>query len=136
MLECVFKKDSFDGWAKHILSNGIDTYNNKTKAEYIAEGYDVLTMDDFVDYCNKWEDENLCDDWKEITEEEYDYALNVLPPVKWYNGGFFISERYTSDISAFYQELNGKYFTSLQRWSTPREQIMESLNNYINTVID
>ena len=79
----------------------------------------------------EWENKNLIGKWKEITEEEYDDALNVLPPVAWCEGGFFISERYTSNISDFYQKYNGKYYTSLQRWSTKRENIIKSLLEFI-----
>ena len=77
-------------------------------------------------------DDAMCGDWKEETAEQYEYALNVLPPMRWTDGGFFVSEAETDNIHAFHQRTNGKYYTSLQRTSTPRRDILESLKTYIN----
>lgn len=129
--EWVFDKKNFTGTAKTFLTNGICPITKKTKAEFIAEGYTVVSDDDYFSYLEEWENKNLIGKWKEITEEEYDDALNVLPPVAWCDGGFFISERYTSNISDFYQKYDGKYYTSLQRWSTKRENIIKSLLEFI-----
>lgn len=115
-----------------ILFDGkINSYTGKTVDEYRAEGYAVLTSEEF-DSIVKAHDDAMCGDWKEETAEQFEYALNVLPPMGWKNGGFFISEADTSNIHAFHQEWNGKYYTSLQRTSTPRAEILESLKNLIN----
>lgn len=132
MMEWVFDKKNFTGIAKTFLFNGICPITKKTRAEFIADGYTVLSDDDYFSFLEEWENKNFIGKWKEITEEEYNDALNVLPPVAWYDGGFFISERYTSNISDFYQKYNGKYYTSLQRWSTKRENIIKSLLEFIS----
>lgn len=130
-MEWIFDKENFTGAAKTFLFNGVCPATKKTRAEFIDEGYTVLSDDDYFSFLEDWENKNLIGKWKEITEEEYNDALNVLPPVAWYDGGFFISERYTSNISDFYQKYNGKYYTSLQRWSTKREDIIKSLLDFI-----
>ena len=122
--------NNFKGYAKTYLVNGACPYYGKTEAEYLTEGYSVLNDEEYTALTRKYED-SLCGDWKEITEEIFDDMLNVLPPVGWYNGGFFMSERYTGNISSFYQKMNGKYYTSLQRMSTPRQTILEDLQRFI-----
>ena len=87
---------------------------------------DVLTAAEFDALIEKWE-RNLCGDWKEITEQEYDDALNILPPRKWYDGGFFCSEAFSGTLHSFYQKLNGKCYTSLQSIYTDRNEIIRSL---------
>lgn len=113
----------FYGNAYSILTND----EQKSKAdEYRAAGYDVLTAAEFDALIEKWE-RNLCGDWKEITEQEYDDALNILPPRKWYDGGFFCSEAFSGTLHSFYQKLNGKCYTSLQSIYTDRNEIIRSL---------
>ena len=114
-----------------IATNGTNPYTGKTVEEYRAEGYAILTEEEF-NAIVKAADDALCGDWKEETAEQYEYALNVLPPMRWTDGGFFVGEAETDNIHAFHQRMNGKYYTSLQRTSTPRRDILESLTNFIN----
>lgn len=118
------------GCSYHILTNGVNSYTGETEEDYIAKGYAVLSEEEF-DALNAEHERFICGQWKEITEEEYDDALNVLPPALWKNGGFFMSERYTGTISSFYQEINGKYYTSLQDMKTPRQKIIADLEKFI-----
>ena len=118
----VVSKD-FHGSAYSVLTND----EQKTKVEeFRAAGYDVLTSSEFDALMEKWE-RSLCGDWKEITEQEYDDMLNILPPLKWYDGGFFSSEAFSGALHSFYQKLNGKYYTSLQSIFTDRNEIIRSL---------
>lgn len=113
-----------------ILIDGKDRLMDKTEAEYIADGYEILSEESFRDLILE-HDRKMCGNWEEITEEEYDFALNVLPPEKWYDEGFFSCEHWSGDITAFYQKLGGKYYTSLQSVYTPRAEIIEGLKEYI-----
>lgn len=131
-MKLVVNTKEFKGHSYTFLGeDGKCPYTKKTEKEFIKEGYSVLNDDEFDALCKRFED-GLCGDWKEINEDDFEEMLNVLPPVGWYNGGFFMSERYTSNISGFYQEMNGKYYTSLQRMSTPRNEILDSLNKFIS----
>lgn len=128
--EYVIDKDNFNGHAKTLLYNGKCFINGTTKEDFIKQGYIVVDEDTYYnEYLENYLD-NMCNKWKEITEEAYDEMLNVLPPLKWYNGGFFISEMWTCDASDFYQELNGKYYTSMQRLSYDRGNILNSLKKF------
>ena len=76
-------------------------------------------------------EDSLCNDWQEITEEFYKDQLNVLPPLKWSAKGFFISEATSGLLHDFYQELDGKFYTSLQKITKPRREIINRLTKAI-----
>lgn len=122
---------NYNGTTITAIRDGRCIYNNRPESYYLEKGYSILTWEELEsiqeEYLNK-----LCNDWKEITEEQFEYALNVLPPVRWENGGFFMSERYTNDVTGYYQQIGDKYYTSLQRLSYNRENILENLNQFIN----
>lgn len=120
----------FQGAAHDILVNGISAYSNKTEADYIAEGFTVMTWDEYKAVTNKYDD-GLCGQWREIGEEVFNYALNSLPPIRYSNGGFFFGEMYMHDVTAYYQEWHGKYYTAFQRLSYKSEDIIASLERYI-----
>lgn len=103
----------------------------ETIPEFLENGWKIISEEEF----NKAEREyelSLCNDWTEITESQYEYALEVLPPLKWHNGGFFISEPMCGMVYGFYQEWHGKYYTSLQIITTPRQKIVDNLMEYIS----
>ena len=129
MIEYVISKTNFSGSAEAILKNGVGIYSKKTKADYLAAGFAVVDQHGLTEAFNAFAD-RICGMWVEITEEQYEYALNVLPPEQWFNGGFFISERLVGDVSAFYQQYKTRYFKSNQRINTPREIIMASLKAF------
>ena len=116
----------------HILKDGRNPYTGETEADYRAAGLVILSCEEFNTLWKKKEDA-LTGDWKEETEEDYENSLDVLPPLRWTNGGFFVSEAFTGNIYSFHQRYNGKYYTSLQRISTPRSEIMESLKTFVES---
>lgn len=127
----VVDSKNFKGVAYTFLPDGnACPYTGKTAAEFIAEGYEILNDDEFsafiVSYGN-----SLCGHWTEESAEDYNEALNVLPPFAYYGGGFFMSERYIGNISAFHQEMNGRYYTCLQRMGTLRAAILADLSEFI-----
>lgn len=123
--------EQFQGFTQSVFVLGINWYSqNKTEQDAIKDGFKIVTPFE----CDEMYDDyikSICNDWIEITEEEYENQLNVLPPVKWYDGGFFISEATTSYVHAFYQKLNGKFYTSLQDIFESRDVILDNLNNAI-----
>ena len=113
-----------------ILVDGISLWGETTKEEYIKDGYFILQEDEF-DALVEENEKNQCNNWKEITEEEYENAMNVLPPKKWQHGGFFMGECFCGSLYSFYQEWSGKYYTSLQSIHTDRNEILENLKKFI-----
>ena len=80
-------------------------------AEYKAEGrMKLMRMCDF----DKLHDEALRTDPEEITEADYDEALNVLPPMKWHHllgvESFRMSEFYSGHITTIYAKCQGRYW--------------------------
>lgn len=121
----------FDGYAKIWLPDGDAwLYTGKTAEQFAAEGYDVLNDEQFDELLERYHN-GLCGRWKEVTEEEYNEQLNVLPPIGWNGSGFWMSEYTYGDVTAYYQRLDGRYYTSLQRMSTPRAEILASLRQWI-----
>lgn len=48
---------------------------------------------------------------EEITEDEYNNALNVLPPLDWNDGSFLVREPITGSWFNCYLKYNGKYYS-------------------------
>lgn len=113
-----------------ILIGGKDSYTGKTEADCIRDGYAVLTEQEFNALYIEYQD-SLCGKWYEITDKFFDDQLCVLPPIGWYDGGFFVGEATCGDVHAFYQRMDGKYYTSSQRLSTPRAAILAGLKEAI-----
>lgn len=131
MTEYVIRKaDEFCGIAFTVLEDGIVSWSKKPRAEYETEEYEILSAEDFDKKLDAFNNQ-ICGKWKESTEERYDEMLNILPPLKWEQGGFFVSEAYTLDIHSFFQRYQGHYFETMFRITTPREKILESLREYI-----
>ncbi len=132
MRKWVVDKNNFKGYAESILTeNGCSPYSGKTAEEYIAEGFDILDYKEYSTLVKEWND-SLCGNWKEITADDFNDALCVLPPEDMHDGGFYMGERYTEDVSAFYQKLSGKYYTSFQHIGTPRKEIIKQLLQFVS----
>ena len=130
--EKIVMSKEYDGMIKTVLRDGICIYKGKTEEYYIENGYTIVTEKEFEVIQEKHLND-MCNNWKEITEDKFEDALNVLPPMRWENGGFFISERYTSDVTNFYQQIGNRYFTSYQRLSYKRDDILDNLKLFINS---
>ena len=128
----VIEKD-YRGIVKTAIRDGKCLYNGRPEEYFLEQGYLIVTEEEFEVINEKYLND-LCNNWKEITEDQFEDALNVLPPMRWKNGGFFISEMYTSDVSSFYQQLGDKYYTSYQRLSYNRDNILDNLKLFIKTL--
>lgn len=126
----VLHKNNFNGVVETVLYDGVCPYTKKTAEEHKAEGFDILTEAEYIELFKNYE-RGLCSDWKEVTEEQYWDALEVLPPKKWHDGGFYMGECYTGTLYSFYQKWHGKYYTSLQSIYTPRNEILDNLKKFI-----
>jgi len=113
-----------------LTLEGISLYTNETADDYVAQGYEILNTEQFRTLWDEhWAvyESELCGNWKEITAERYDEMLNVLPPMQWTNGGFFLSELYDGNIGCFFQEWFGKHYESMQNIKTKRSNILDEL---------
>lgn len=123
----------FDGYAKtSFAEGGACPYTGKTAEQFAAEGYDVLNDEQFDELLERYQN-GLCGRWKEVTEEEFNEQLNVLPPIGWNGSGFWMSEYTYGDVTAYYQRFGGRYYTSLQRINTSRGEILYSLSRHLES---
>ena len=131
--EYLVKDGEFDPHNYNIVIDGNLLYVTeefRTVRDFLNAGYKLISSEE-MSALEKEYNKSLCNDWIEIDAEKYDYALNVLPPVKYKNGGFYVSEPFIGTIHGFYQEWNGKFYTSLQDLFTPRMEILENLKSFI-----
>ena len=130
--EYILKKGAkFCGVPHSILHDGLEIWTGGKSREFYETGeYEILSD---ADYQKKVDDfvSDFTGNWTEITKERYDDQLNVLPPVKWFDGGFFISEAYTLNVHPFYQAYNGKYYEAYFALNKPRQEIRKSLVEFV-----
>ena len=131
--EYVIKKDSdFRGIPYSILHYGVEWWTGKPRSNYETDEYEILSCSEYDKKVEAFCEE-FCGNWKETTEQQYNEMLNILPPLKWTRGGFFVSEGYTLDIHRFYQEIFDRYYEAYFRINTPRDEILKSLYGFINS---
>ena len=117
-----------------LTPDGKVLYSDETADDLKAQGYEILDSPGFKAlWSEQWElyKSVICGNWKEITAERYNDMLDSLPPLKWTNGGFFLSEMYNEDISSFFQKWYGKYYESMQSINSPRSDILSELKTCI-----
>lgn len=120
-VKAIYNKRGGEYWAKRI-DEAIATVNC---------GCRVMTFDEY----QKLQREHLLSgDLKEITEKEYQDALEMLPPIFWCNKGnvemFCISEMYTGTYTNQYahDKRTDKYYTKLVDSADRSTWIYELLN--------
>lgn len=143
----------FDGCCQSTAGQGEDGnwYVNYTNPPELAEDYIkrknsevpgsnfvMVNWDDFYVLIKQYVNEEQ-GEWAEVTEEEYDYALGCLPPMKWHDltediNIFFISEAYHFSLhSAFiYYRKNGKYYNATRDHYRTDEDLTNDFLQFIN----
>jgi hypothetical protein len=110
----------FDGTCQNVYYEEKDLVpysNGMNLKQYLAEkenaNLQVISQNEF----NKLYDaymESRVTEAKEITREEYEYGLNVLPPCRFSHTGdveyFHISERIQGNLVAWYAKFDGKFY--------------------------
>ena len=123
---------------KYIIDAAVDNNGNYT-GTYSGEtleqirkrcpGAELMSFDDAVDQCQVAQDKAYITGPVEITESEYDEALNVLPPMKWVNSGssqsFRVCEALCGTIYAAYVFTKGRYFVMNEHASTSHESLVD-----------
>lgn len=122
----VLRDGKYDGCVYSYLVDGVDPLTKKTAEQYRADGFFIVSDSELDALIAEYEN-SMSGDWHEITEEQFEDALNILPPRKWHDGGFYACEAYNGTLHSFYQEHNGKYYASLQSIHAKREDVLQSL---------
>ena len=115
----------------HIINeSGSVLWTDLTIDDLTATGWNIISEDEFSALWKIGEDE-ITGHWEEISYEKYNEMLDVLPPLKWHDRGFFLSEFYSCSITDFYQAIDGKYYHSMQNVHRPRTEILDELKSAI-----
>ena len=89
--------------------------------------FQIVTIDDAADQIEEINRAQYCGPWREIDEETWWDALEVLPPEKWQTVGgvelFRMMEYLTGSITAHYARLGSRYFTRNASIATPYAQL-------------
>ena len=99
-----------------------------TLAEYVAERGQVVlyTDDEFFAMVADYERGQRTPATEE-TAEQWDDALNVLPPCRWHRysgiGLFHISERLQGSLVSWHADVEGRYFTFIDFADTPSAEL-------------
>lgn len=72
---------------------------------------------------NRIYEQSLCAPFREITEEDYDDYLNVLPPIRYTGRFFFVGEPYSGNLYPFCFTVGGRYFKGLYSVRAPKEEL-------------
>ena len=122
--------ENFEGVSTAYLIDGECPYSKKRKEDFLEEGYRIVSDEELDKITVDYED-SLCGHWEEISPEKYFDFLDSVPPIRFSNGGFFVGESQYGEIYKFCQEKGDKCYASLQRISTPRNEILVSLDSFI-----
>lgn len=102
----------------YILPDGMMAYAGITVDAYRAahpeKNFIVLPWKEVLERCRQAAIAKFATPVREITEEEYDEMLNVLPPENWVrrNGWsvFRMCEYYTGRITSHYVSMGGRFY--------------------------
>ena len=104
-----------------------DTLEGYLASRFPRGGYLILPFEEAVEVVQKRQEEQYCSPPIEVTAEQWDDALNVLPPRRWRHDGhvegFCMSEFLTGNLTAHYFRVGGKYYVATRPFPTPYNEI-------------
>ena len=59
----------------------------------------------------------------EITEQEFNYFLEVLPPLNWLENSYLLSECLSENLYLKFSRLNNKFFCEVVRYDLNEQEI-------------
>ena len=119
-----------------ILNKSMVRYSNMNFEQYNQEHNNKLIALEYPEFNEKyWEPyyKSLQKDFEEMTEDEYDDYLGVIPPKRWHKLSpnlemFFVGECYTADLyrCCIKQLSTNKFFTARRPIGMPDADILNS----------
>ena len=115
-----------------IAADGLGVHSRKDRSQLeAARGpIEVLTTDELLARTRE-----VCSSKPERTTlENWDYSLNVLPPMKWRGGGdtesFMICEAYKADIHPIFVRIGSDYFTFRAQRSLTHDELVKMVREH------
>lgn len=103
--------------------NEISFKLNKLEEQYKNKEYHIYIYFQWLSLIN-YEKENLKSHYIEITEENYNYFLEVLPPLKMNSKGFYMQEFLTENLTNYYYIENNKYYVTVKEFNFNIEGVL------------
>ena len=119
--------EDFRGAPVDILDNGnIARYSNCTLDDLQKQYNNNLVTAKESEFKEKYLKpyyDSLQKEYEEISEDRYYTLLEVLPPLRWYLGMFWMMEAYTGTLHTVVIEHNKRYFSALRDMTKTNEEI-------------
>lgn len=116
-------------------NNGLSHYGKKT-LEQLREEYPTVILIDFdeaIEQINQAIATKFVTEPTEITEDDFEEALEVLPPLKYHTENkvttFMIEEMTISHYTSIYCSIEGRYFSFTDSQFTSHMTIVEKVKN-------
>jgi hypothetical protein len=91
----------------------------------------VLSWDEVYQELRANEERVYIKEWEEVAEEDYNFSLEVLPPIKWQSidgaSLFYVSEAYASNIYAHFVKIGNRCFKALRRNTTSYPKLLTQI---------
>ena len=103
----------------------LEYLNSSGEGEFVE-----ITWEEAIQHLERAQDKQYTKPFREISKEDYEEALNCLPPEKWERDEFEIfrmSEKLISNITAHYVLYKNKCFVANRRTSTPYSEIKKEI---------
>jgi len=120
------------------LDTGISRYGKETLQDVQSKcpSASLMTLEEYqILHDQSWTTEP-----KEITQEQYLYALNVLPPFKWFRSknheSFKMSEMLSGCITGIYCRVGKRYFHFNGDISTPHDEVISKCANFADIEVN
>lgn len=114
--------------------NGLGVYSGKDQKQMEADRGAIEIMTDAALLARTRE---TCSTKPERTDlEQWEYSLNVLPPMNWrqngYTESFMICEAHTADIHPIFVRIGEDYFTFRGPRSTAHHDLVKQVREHFN----
>lgn len=137
-LKFVIDSRFFRGYCLTSLSDGVHSdYGGETLEELrIRENnpHLVTITPDEIYKRNRIYERSLCAPFHEITEEDYDDYLNVLPPIRYTGSFFFVGEPYYGNLYPFCFTIYGHYFKGLYSVRAPKDELERIISRHYRRI--
>ena len=91
-------------------------YSGDPVKPFLDDGYIIADLDDVLPMLEQAQKSQLCKPWVEITAEQWEDALECLPPQNWQREKgremFTMLERTCGNISEHYARIESRYFSA------------------------
>lgn len=138
-LKFVIDSRFFHGYCLTSLSDGIHSdYGGETLEELKKQEnnpYLIVISPDEIYKRNRIYEQSLCAPFLEITEEDYNNYLNILPPIRYTGHFFFVGEPYSGSLYPFCFTVGGRYFKGLYSVRVPKDELERVIDRHYRQII-